>query len=121
MNEIGLDEITAQGISREGSLPDRTQVALAKKWLAENFTRADRWRRSGSHGFGIGSYGLKHDCEKAVGAYVSNGALIAAALALGFPAKRQEAKSPNAFFKIKPIAALALQKNRGFDKWNTSK
>lgn len=113
MEEIGLEEITAHGISREGPAPDGAQVALAKKWLAANFTRADRWRRSGSHGFGIGSYGLKHDCEKAVGAYVSNGALIAAALALGFPAKRQDPKSLNAFFKIKPLAALALQKNRG--------
>jgi hypothetical protein len=46
------------------------------------------------------SYGLKHDAERAAGDYVSNGMLIAAALAMGFSAERTHAGSPNAYFNI---------------------
>ena len=46
------------------------------------------------------SYGLKHDSERAEGDYVSNGMLIAAALAMGFSAERTHAGSPNAYFNI---------------------
>jgi hypothetical protein len=46
------------------------------------------------------SYGLKHDAERAAGDYVSNGMMIAAALAMGFSAERTHAGSPNAHFNI---------------------
>ena len=46
------------------------------------------------------SYGLKHDAEREAGDYVTNGMLIAAALALGFSAERTHAGSPNAYFNI---------------------
>ncbi|RTL62153.1 MAG: hypothetical protein EKK42_32770 [Pseudonocardiaceae bacterium] len=46
------------------------------------------------------SYGLKHDAERATGDYVSNGMLIAAALAMGFATERTHAGSPNAYFNI---------------------
>lgn len=47
-----------------------------------------------------GSYGLKHDAERwgrahGMAPYVSNGALIAAAVALGLPMRRHPGDSPN--------------------------
>jgi len=47
-----------------------------------------------------GSYGLKHDAERwgrshGMAPYVSNGALIAAAVALGLPIRRSRRDSPN--------------------------
>lgn len=47
-----------------------------------------------------GSYGLKHEAERATGDYVANGMLIAAALAMGFSAERTHIGSPNAHFNI---------------------
>lgn len=49
----------------------------------------------------VGSYALKHEAEKwgrtARGCpYISNGAMIAAALTLGFPIKRYDSENPNA-------------------------
>ncbi len=50
------------------------QVEIAKQFLAQCEV-AER--------FGLGSYGLKHDIEKAMGHYVTNGATITAAIELG--------------------------------------
>jgi hypothetical protein len=46
------------------------------------------------------SYGLKHKAEKLAGEDVSNGMLIAAALAMGFSAQPTDFGSPNAWFNI---------------------
>jgi hypothetical protein len=53
------------------------------------------------------SYGLKHKAEDLAGAYVSNGMLIAAALALGFSAQPTDPGSPNAWFNISSKAYVA--------------
>lgn len=52
-----------------------------------------------------GSYGFKHDVERWVGRtrkeqYISNGALIAAALGLGFKYKQVEWGSPNVYLNL---------------------
>ncbi|GLR89826.1 hypothetical protein [Bradyrhizobium iriomotense] len=52
-----------------------------------------------------GSYGLKHDTERATGDYVANGMLIAAALAMGFSAVPTHSGSPNAHFNVSSKAA----------------
>ena len=49
------------------------EVALCEQWLSEGQDLDDR-----------GSYGLKHDVENWADAYISNGALIAAVLGLGY-------------------------------------
>jgi hypothetical protein len=41
-----------------------------------------------------GSYGLKHVAERAIGHYVSNGELIAAALIAGYPMREQRSLNP---------------------------
>jgi hypothetical protein len=52
-----------------------------------------------------GSYGLKHDAERATSDYVTNGMLIAAALAMDFSAVPTHSGSPNAYFNIGSEAA----------------
>jgi len=47
-----------------------------------------------------GRYAIKHVAERQMGGYISNGELIAAAVALGFRAEPTEWGSPNAFFNI---------------------
>lgn len=46
------------------------------------------------------SYRYKHMVERWADLYVSNGAFIAAAIALDFPIKRTHSKSPNVFLPI---------------------
>jgi hypothetical protein len=49
----------------------------------------------------IGSYGLKHRVEEVTGMYISNGSLIAAAIALEIPMRRYpEYKNPNVYFAL---------------------
>jgi hypothetical protein len=64
-----------------------------------------------------GSYGLKHDAERwhasrrtqATGhTYVSNGALIMAALIKGFAIKREDERSPNCLIGVNPREVQAL-------------
>jgi hypothetical protein len=46
-----------------------------------------------------GSYGLKHVAENAIGQYVTNGELIAAALIAGYPMRAQ--RGPNPLFGVR--------------------
>lgn len=46
------------------------------------------------------SYGLKHELERRAGAYISNGALIVAALALGIEIKRMAGSPRNALIGV---------------------
>lgn len=56
-------------LSREGLM----EVALCAQWLRDGHATGER-----------GSYGLKHEVENYYGVYITNGALIAAALGMGF-------------------------------------
>lgn len=61
----------------------------------------------------INSYSLKHQAEKAIGQYVSNGVLIAAAICAGFDFKRSSSTSPNACFNIsKPSLVRLAEKQK---------
>ena len=99
-------KVDAEGlcINRDaGEDPDTGQVALAKYYLTSFFSPTNRWFKE------RGSYGLKHDVENWLeyhgywedtrkNTYVSNGALIVAALELGFEMKNRD--NLNAEFKI---------------------
>jgi hypothetical protein len=83
--------LTLQGFDspmRPGFDADRANLSAAQ----DQFDRALAWlkmlpRRKVVNDRIGGSYHLKHICEGAMGNYVANGALIAAALALGLPVK----------------------------------
>jgi hypothetical protein len=65
------------------------------------FIRAVEWLRHipRRKTVNLGSYGLKHQAERWGGDYVSNGALIAAAIQLGFEVKRIPG-TPNALINV---------------------
>jgi hypothetical protein len=67
----------------------------AADWLQQ----APRWQRINRQ---MSSYGLKHVCEKAVGASIANGALICAALHRGFryDSRHSPDPGPNVWFNI---------------------
>lgn len=71
------------------------QVAVCLAWLLEH--RIPR---------GAGSYGAKHRVENDVGVYVSNGALITAALLAGYAVDR-DFNSPNCGFALGKAVAGA--------------
>lgn len=69
--------------------------------------------------YDVSSYGLKHTIEKILGAYTSNGELIAAAIALEFKHKREYHGyflSPNCYFNI---SKKSLQMLSNMPKSNT--
>lgn len=81
--------------SGNGAPVDREQFELACAYL-QAFARPLR-----SFYVRRGSYGLKHSAEAWAGGYVSNGALIAAAIALGFRHRRDPGHNPNCVFNLK--------------------
>ena len=77
--------------------PDRREVEVCKRWLRRNAAPRKTVNRF-SH-----SYSLKHVVERTSGEhihYVTNGALILAAIELGYRCKRI-GDSPNALFNMK--------------------
>ena len=73
--------------------PNLDEVDLAMRFIQEHAVP----RRVSSRS--QGSYGLKHAVERWAGTYISNGAFIAAALALGYEARRFP-NSPNCAFNL---------------------
>jgi hypothetical protein len=71
--------------------PEQEQVELCKNWITKNC----KPRKTINHNHS--SYGLKHDVERDVGEYISNGAFIRAAIELGY---KYKVKSPNAWFAM---------------------
>ena len=65
-------------------------IIEVRDWLLENVQPTKRPTQ--------GSYGLKHLVEEAIGEYVSNGELIAAALMAGYPMRYRS--GPNATFAM---------------------
>ena len=103
-------EVHASGLCAEGEAngcdhraPDRAQVDICKRWLAKYATHRKTMNRYSN------SYSLKHQVEmtrlREHGGdyYVSNGSLIAAALALGYQCRRIRG-TPNAIFAMKLLA-----------------
>jgi hypothetical protein len=77
---------------------DEGQVERATKFLRECTKRSDRKR-----GY---SYVLKHTAEDYAGDYVSNGALIEAALRLGYRVVPEGWYSPNAYVYLRVDKAV---------------
>jgi hypothetical protein len=71
--------------------PSQEQIELCKSWISNNCKPRKTINRT-AH-----SYGLKHDVERDVGKYISNGAFIRAAIELGY---KYKVKSPNALFAM---------------------
>lgn len=83
--------ISAAGINANCSVkPDQIQVELCEAVLATIKKRVNINRR-------ISSYKAKHIVERHISTYISNGALIQAAINQGFDLY---ISSPNAFFNI---------------------
>jgi hypothetical protein len=85
---------------REALLEKRQldQFRLARLWLRQ-------FPKSGRFHPGSGSYSLKHLCEQEVELYITNGALIAAAVAEKFPLQRVRG-TPNALIAVSLIDKL---------------
>lgn len=67
-----------------------------------------------------GSYGLKHFAERSLGSYVSNGALIAAAIHLGFPIERR-GSGPNASLGVaRRLDLISDEHEKRLLEWVTS-
>ncbi len=85
------DIATHQGRAR--LMEATAEIDLARRWL-QTQTRRKTVNRNRA------SYGLKHYAERALGAYVANGAFIAAALLDGWIVRRCSEISPNAWLNI---------------------
>lgn len=103
----------ASGKTREVVLPKREHIEFCKTWLIENAEK-----KNVASDDCINSYGLKHRIESSVGAYITNGACIQAAMDLGFRYWRDE-DSPNAnfFMAFKGVKEDIPLKPTGFSKW----
>jgi hypothetical protein len=77
---------------------DFVQFRKAFEWLENHRTRN---HSKGRHEF-YSSYYLKHVAEDAAGAYISNGALIAAGFLQGLKWEHDQG-SPNVYFKVPPV------------------
>ena len=98
---------------KDSTAPNNHEIALCEKWLYEFAQPQKRFNERFS------SYGLKHQVEKWAGEYVSNGALIFAALSLKFPVKVID-EGPNAIFGIKLFTPEEKWKHirpTKFSKW----
>lgn len=90
-----IDPDQCLGQPRRDERPARDEIDAARLWLLEYTEPLPTIQVA------PGSYGLKHVCERAVGRYISNGALIAAAIELGYRWRRGMRKSPNAVFAFR--------------------
>ena len=103
-------DLTRAGFAPGGSPLDCQEVRLVHLWLKWQVARLAGRRCTWQY-----SYGLKHVAEAAMGVYVSNGTLIAAAILGGFPIRRfRERSNPNCDIKMprdlhSPGGALLLR------------
>ena len=90
--------------------PNPEEVKMAREFIEQCCVELKNIKVKGASS----SYGWKHSAEgwfrdgnvgaaylpKGANAYISNGAFIAAAIALGYKTKRQSPKSPNVYFNM---------------------
>lgn len=102
LNLDAYPNLTDNGWSnpREADFAERRAYLLASD---EDINRARKWLRQFERTATVRpwacSYHLKHLCERETGAYISNGALIAAALLEGL--KMRHDHGPNCEFNLK--------------------
>ena len=104
VTQHGLRRAGWRGIGEEGA-PLRDQVDRARQYLSENFEKASSARQF--------SYKLKHMAQSAVPPYVSNGALIEAAVELGFRVEPLGKINAWIYVKVKPDAVVEKPRRRG--------
>lgn len=81
-----------------------TQFDLCKRWLASvTLIKSFNTRHT--------SYGYKHMVERWAGRYISNGAFIAAAIALKIPIRRSHPRSPNVVLPLSEKSVKLMQKH----------
>ncbi len=94
-------------VNKNGFKTKRSHIAeVGDEFTNEDFARIEKIRTfikktmEPSIGFSESStsYGLKHDCERAIGEYVSNGELIYAMYLEGYRIKQAFVNNPNARF-----------------------
>lgn len=83
-------------------LPREEEIAMCREWIRAHVRKVDQIRTQPSFRGGVGnSYHLKHVVESwRPGEYISNGALIEAALREGYRAQRTHRGSLNAVFNM---------------------
>ena len=96
MKKPSINSAGFGAVSAENPAPDPQQVAMCSRWLRRFATT----RKSVSRAASSATY--KVAVEKWGGAYVSNGAFIAAAVAEGFTAVPNDFFPSTAFFNISP-------------------
>lgn len=92
-----------------------TQGRAALRGMAEHIDEVRQWlvqhiEPRKSINVYAGSYGLKHLVEKDRGEYLTNGEFIAAALAAGYPYRREPGGSPNAVFGMSERSITAVRR-----------
>jgi hypothetical protein len=93
LTECGL----YNGSYNEYPKPNEKEIIACMAWIAL-FCQKRKTINKNS-----GSYNLKHRVENWTGFYISNGALIASFIILGYNYRRADEGSPNAFFNFKYI------------------
>lgn len=93
LTEYGL----YNGLYSDQSKPNQKEIVVCMAWI----TLFCEKRKTINENYG--SYSLKHRIENWDGDYISNGALIAAFIILGYRYRRTDAGSPNAHFNFKYI------------------
>lgn len=86
---------------------DRARILYAKKYIEECGIIKT---------LSLGSYSLKHQAEKWAKFYISNGAMLAAAIALDVPMRQEHPSSPNALLAVSKAGVkkinLTLEENK---------
>lgn len=109
MNEkVTEGDVCSEGFLRafepQYRLPvEESQVVAAQAWLREFAVKGTLWTdddANTAHKDYPTSYGMKHSAERWAGQYISNGALIVAALREGFDVKPVDDDHPNAVFRL---------------------
>jgi len=85
-----------------------SRAVRVARWLLDNL---EATRGAGRHG----SYGLKHVYERATGEYVTNGELILACLAAGYPVKPDGPGHPNAGIGVRSRDVTATRRRAGLE------
>lgn len=95
-----IPELTAHGLGPGRPIRADEFVACVG-WIRRNAVPTKTIRRR------TGSYGLKHEIEKAADKYVTNGACIAAMVHSGFRFEPVGVGNPNVYFNLAARRALA--------------
>ncbi len=99
-----MDERRARMAGWRRELRGRARdVARVRDWLLANVAPRKTVNPN------VGSYSLKHLVERAMGTYIENGVLIAAAIGAGYGYRREPGWSPNATLAMSSVSVKQLR------------